>query len=88
MRLLAIACVAGAVCVSGGCRREKPNATHDMRKNQSQYMDEMDKLAKRMEEEEKAKAAQEAGAGEDKGEATEAPKADPEGSDPAKTDPG
>jgi hypothetical protein len=61
VRLLAITCVASAACMLAACKGEKPNATRDMRKNQSQYMDEMDKIAERLKEEEKAKTAKTSG---------------------------
>ncbi len=37
------------------CKRDKPNANRDIQKNQRQYMDEMDEIAKKLEAEEAKK---------------------------------
>lgn len=67
-------CIAAAVTA---CKRDKPNANHDIQKNQRQYMDEMDTIAKKLEDEEKKKAAAGATDGKSEKPQTEVPAKDP-----------
>lgn len=50
-----VAAMIAAALATAGCNREKPNATRDIQRNQSDLMDNMDKIAAQLEAEEKAK---------------------------------
>lgn len=56
---LAAALVCLPALASPGCEKEKPNANRDIQKNRGELMDEMDKIAEKMEAEEKAKREKE-----------------------------
>lgn len=54
--MVAVCALAGALA---SCKRERPNANHDLQKNENQYMNKMDAISKQMEAEERAKKEKE-----------------------------
>jgi hypothetical protein len=54
-RLWVVLAAMASVVAASGCKREKPNANRDIQKNQRQYMNEMDEIAKKLEAEEAKK---------------------------------